>query len=678
MFDFFRIMDYAKEKSGAKGAKIMKAHKLNPYKILTIVTGIIFIIPFCIQAAGPETISYQGRIKTSGGIIPPDGLYSMRFSLWNARNAVQLQHRKWEETYLNSVPLIRGVFSVELGSQTPFPYGIFMINPNLWLEVQVDLDGDGFEATDVYLPRVPFEAVPYSFVSDAATTSSYALSAKSADDSEKLGGYPPGAFMDKPTYDSDKDGIIDEGALPSLSGEAEQLIANFVVASGESVSVGHVVCFINGKVKKGSRAPTAGTEFLFNDGQTTSLGAVKISPTKFIVAYKDVDNSNYGVAKVGEISGDTLTFGSPSTFNSSTTAGIEVAVLSETKIVVIYRDSSSSWAGTAKIATISGNSITFGLPYQYNGGDSVGCHVPLALNDSKFVIVFSDSGNSSYGTAIVGNISDTTITYGTEQVFNSDSTTYISAANLNSERFVAGYKDSGNSSYGTVIAAQVSGDSISFGQEYVFNHDISNEISVAAISGTRFILVYQDFGTYNFGMALLGTISGKRISLGEPCVFSEHSQMYNKVTVLNDSQILIGFRDKENNDDYGTVVLGEIVGETIRFGQETLFNEGVTSDIYCLPLTDIRTVIAFEDSSNSWKGTAVICDLGVPVGIAKEAAGADESVPVIIQGISDVHAGLTSGQNYFADPDGNLVKMPNLSRVGFAVSANKLLLDFNR
>ena len=119
-----------------------------------------------LQAAGPGTITYQGTVVTGEGTAPPNERYPMHFALWNDPTGGAML---WDETYiLPGVPVADGAFSVELGQREPLPAELFANQPNLWLEVQIDLGKDGFDAGDVYSPRVVFSAAPYAFQSDNA------------------------------------------------------------------------------------------------------------------------------------------------------------------------------------------------------------------------------------------------------------------------------------------------------------------------------------------------------------------------------------------------------------------------------------------------------------------------------------------------------------------------------
>ena len=71
------------------------------------------------------------------------------------------------------------------------------------------------------------------------------------------------------------------------------------------------------------------------------------------------------------------------------------------------------------------------------------------------MIAYSDYGNSDYGTAIVGTVSGTSISFGTALVFESASSVYMSATfDSSSNKVVIAYRDDGNSDYGTSVVFQ--------------------------------------------------------------------------------------------------------------------------------------------------------------------------------------------------------------------------------
>ncbi len=71
-------------------------------------------------------------------------------------------------------------------------------------------------------------------------------------------------------------------------------------------------------------------------------------------------------------------------------------------------------------------------------------------------------------------------------------------------------------------------------------------------------------------------------------------------------------------------------------------------------------------------------DIGQSLGIAAASGMAGETVPIILQGISDDQSGLTPGQIYYASPDGDLIPNETPVRAGLAIDGSRLLLDVSR
>jgi hypothetical protein len=103
---------------------------------------------------------------------------------------------------------------------------------------------------------------------------------------------------------------------------------------------------------------------------------------------------------------------------------------------------------TAK--TTKGTTITAGTPVVFESANSDYISA-TTLSSDKVLVAYRDNGNSSYGTSVVLSISGTTITAGTPVVFESASSTYISATTLSSDKVLVAYNDNGNSYYGTSV-----------------------------------------------------------------------------------------------------------------------------------------------------------------------------------------------------------------------------------
>ena len=120
-------------------------------KISTIVFFLVLVISVNLTAV-PETINFQGTLKDVNG-IPLNGTRIIIFRIYDsAENGTML----WSEQN-NSVVIADGIFSQELGSNTPFTANMFE-NPELYITFFLD----GEEMT----PRQKLHSVPYALYAE--------------------------------------------------------------------------------------------------------------------------------------------------------------------------------------------------------------------------------------------------------------------------------------------------------------------------------------------------------------------------------------------------------------------------------------------------------------------------------------------------------------------------------
>ena len=117
------------------------------------------------------------------------------------------------------------------------------------------------------------------------------------------------------------------------------------------------------------------------------------------------------------------------------------------------------------MGTVSGTSISFGTPAEFDARS----HYPSAVYDAtaqKVVIAYEDADGSDYGKVVVCTISGTSITFTTPYTFESASVEYVAAVyNSSAGKVVIGYRDVGNSGYGTAIVYQTPYTSTNFTSE---------------------------------------------------------------------------------------------------------------------------------------------------------------------------------------------------------------------
>ncbi|RLD66514.1 MAG: hypothetical protein DRI84_04655 [Bacteroidetes bacterium] len=291
---------------------------------------------------------------------------------------------------------------------------------------------------------------------------------------------------------------------------------------------------------------------VFNSGNTIHTSVTKLTDTKAIVCYSDRDNSDHGTACVLDINGSTITAGDEHVFYSGSTYYISIIRLTDTKAVVCYMGGSHQY-GTACVLDVSGSIITSGDVHVFNSGSSPDVSV-TALTSTKAIVCYRDTNSDGYGTACVLDINDSTITSGEKHVFNSGNTIHTSVIKLTDTKAIVCYRDGSNNNYGTVCVLDISGSTITTGNEYVFSNGYVSYPSIIGLTDTKAIACYQDGSNNTYGTVCFLDISGSIVTVGDEHIFNSGSTYYISITALTNTEAVVCYKDVGNND-YGTAKL---------------------------------------------------------------------------------------------------------------------------
>jgi hypothetical protein len=227
---------------------------------------------------------------------------------------------------------------------------------------------------------------------------------------------------------------------------------------------------------------------------------------RIVLAYNtDSGGSGNGAVRLGTVSGTTISFSGANNFDTNSPVYISTSYDSiNQKTVISYCRNAGPVQGASIIATSTTSSTTFGTAVVFESGFAGYVSSAYDSLNGKIVITYSDNNNSSYGTAIVGTVSGTSISFGTPVVFESAESSYISTVyNGYDNKVVISYQDAGNSNYGTAIVGTVSGTSISFQSPVVFESANSIYISAAYSSvANRTAISYADVGNSFYGTSI--------------------------------------------------------------------------------------------------------------------------------------------------------------------------------
>ena len=185
---------------------------------------------------------------------------------------------------------------------------------------------------------------------------------------------------------------------------------------------------------------------------------------------------------------------------------------STTAWVITLSEGSVDISGSGSAATVGeGNNIG-----SYGSEHSTMCFDP---DNNKFIIMFvKGADNNKYYS--LGTISGTSSSWTTATSISTTRWEHPSIAyDTNADKFVVAFNDAGNNpSKALALVGTVSGSSISFGSEVIINDESSNFSECAFDSTTnRYLFLYR--GNGNTADSKLGTISGTSLTLGSEVNF---------------------------------------------------------------------------------------------------------------------------------------------------------------
>ena len=383
---------------------------------------------------------------------------------------------------------------------------------------------------------------------------------------------------------------------------------------------------------------------------------------RFVMAYKDGSNSDYGTAVVGELSGTSITWGTPVVFESATTgsAGMDIAFDSNVnRIVIAYQDQENSSYGTAIVGSVSGtgsgSTIAFGSPTIFESASTQYLSMTFDSNDNRIVIVYADAGNSFYATYVIGTVTTgpDAISFNTPALLNGSSATYEIDASFDAteNKVLVAYTDSSYDLYVLNLAISsgsgTPGTASSFGigspqQRFprcVYD-SVNGKSGVAYAEGTNLPIYFSVI-----------SMSGSNVTIETRVLAGDTSDsnyfMHNIAFDASSGQLAICTRDASASK--GIAYYGSISGTTSSwttsgslFADETILTYGVD--------------VAYDTSANKLAF------------VYSPSSGSDSAAVVGTLATTT----LTIGTDYYVQTDGTLSTDTGGQLIGNAIKTNQI------
>ena len=504
-----------------------------------------------------------------------------------------------------------------------------------------------------------------------------------------------GMVKTAPVGDDNFASFVDTFTFPTSDGSANQILKTdgsgalgFVdQASGGGGSGGTVTATASGALTDGMKV------VLLSDGTVSAIGASAVTGSvtgfhttsgvswtnavydanagKVVIVYQ-ANASTYTLrAAVATVSGSTLSFGSSVAFATTLTDFMDIEYdANAQKVVIIYNDGNDNRKGKAIVGTVSGSSISFGSEATFNTSQTYYGNISYDANAQKHLICFDN--NSSNGQCLVGSVSGTSISFGSTAQFDSGWSPDICLGyDAGAQKHLIAYRDNSNSNSATAIVATISGTSVSYGTTTVIDSRWLMNGDMVYDSGNAKLVICADLydssvGSRSFG--IVATISGTDVTFGTASQFNNSEVDYGIAAAYHASagKIIVNYEANAGyGSDYPHYSIGTVSGTSITWDTAVQWHTQINSGYMGAVYDSGQGSFVLTGQMNGGRAIVVSPSYSLLtsenfIGISDDAYANGASATIQVAGsVDDAQSGLTAGQSYYVQTDGSLALTPD-------------------
>ena len=384
---------------------------------------------------------------------------------------------------------------------------------------------------------------------------------------------------------------------------------------------------------------------------------------RVIIAFTETSPSYYyGQLIAGEVdaANNSITFGTASIYNTTFGLGHTLGYDSvNNKAVVFFQDVSQSSYGKARVASISGSTITFpGSNATYNSGSTEGTNVAFSPTLGSFLVVFKDNGNSAQPGGVVGTVSGNNISFGSETTLDNKNCSYLAPVwDSTYSKYLMFYSNDTNTQFRYQYIT-VSGTTVTAGSPSLITLNSSTSVQAFYTSAAydsvnqKIYLATTNGQNSSYASALVATSDGTTLTFGTENFFAGNTTNYGLSLVWDSSaeKVVISYLD---TSQHGKIISGSVSGTTLTFGSAESFRNAITGNLgSCYDSDAKRVITAYTNQvSGDYTGHSVVfqpesSNASNFIGITSEAIANTATGKVNPQGGVATSSTITSVETY--------------------------------
>lgn len=341
----------------------------------------------------------------------------------------------------------------------------------------------------------------------------------------------------------------------------------------------------------------AGTPVVVETVSATTLytSIAPLSETQAVIFYLTASGGSYEFkARVITVSGNVPTVGASVTLGSGSGAvpgnGVTIAAVTSTQVV-------AGWSNNkAMVLDVSGSTLTTNSTLTISGSSD---YVTIgALTSASVLVAYSDGTNTK---ARVLTIASSTLTANTEYSIGTGAPSALVLTRLSASQSLIGYNETSTTK---LMALDVVGTVISTNTATTVTNVVTGSLKISANNSTKATVTYFKSGpSYQTRTA---TIASSLVSLSGETQITVNDSAQTALVATSSDYAIFAFKNTSGGEGYA-VVIGTASPVTI--GTSVLYESGSTLAPALCRLTDYKSLVFYQDVSNSNYPTVCVLDM---------------------------------------------------------------------